>query len=203
VSDMDRITRRPTEYLAETGVPLLAAGLVCFLMGGFVIVQYTVPKTFVAQEAPKWAAIACAVAVAWLARVVNQRAVFPRGGYVEGHPPSRIWMWLTFVTAFFLFSVPWPGHVALVESRLLWPAFAIAGTVICLVSGRRQRNPAMVWFGVYLAGLAPLLWWIREDNYERWGWLQLCVGIPVAIVGAIRLRRFLKTNALPVQTPHG
>ena len=203
--DIDRITRRPAEYLAETGVPLLAGGLVWLLLGCSILVQRILPNTFVVQEAPKWAAICCCVAVLWLAKVIKQRAVFPRGGYVEPRPyrRSRIFVWFMLFAAGFWGLLTWPGYLSLIESRFFWPAFAMAAGAIGLVSGWRQRTPAMMWFGIYVLCLAPLLWWLPVDNYERWAWSQVAVGIPIVIGGAIRFRRFLKANPLPLESPHG
>ena len=52
----------------------------------------------------------------------------------------------------------------------------------------------MLWFGVYLLLLAPLLWWLPADNYKRGGVFQLAVGVPVALFGAMRLLKYLKTT---------
>ena len=61
----------------------------------------------------------------------------------------------------------------------------------------------MMWFGIYVLCLAPLLWWLPVDNYERWAWSQVAVGIPIVIGGAIRFRRFRKANPMPLESPHG
>ncbi len=68
---IDKMTSRPSEYLSETGMPQLASGLVFFLLGSAVLIQGILPKTFIAQEGPKWVAILCCLAV-WLAGQIGK-----------------------------------------------------------------------------------------------------------------------------------
>jgi hypothetical protein len=92
------------------------------------------------------------------------------------------------------------GYRPHLESRLLWPGFALTFAVISLVSGRKQKSALLLWFGVYCACLAPLLWWIPGNSYYRGAWLAVGMGAPLACAGAIRLRSFLK--ATPVAADH-
>jgi hypothetical protein len=63
----------------------------------------------------------------------------------------------------------------------------------------KQKNAPLVWLGVYFLCLAPLLWWIPipMNSYERMSCLEVGVGIPLAVAGAVRLPRFLKPNPKP------
>ncbi|HEY1240771.1 MAG TPA: hypothetical protein VGF16_09455 [Bryobacteraceae bacterium] len=205
MADIDKLSRRPAEYLAETGVPLLAGGLVFLLLGCSILIQRILPRSFVAQEAPKWTAICCCVAALWLAKLIKQRAVFPRGGYVEPQPhrKTRILVWFAVFAVVISVPVAGLGRLPFLESRFLWPAFAMAAAILGLVTGWRQGTPSMMWFGLYLICLAPLLWWLPVDNYERWAWAQIALGVPITIGGAIRLKRFLKAHPLPLESPRG
>ena len=71
--------------------------------------------------------------------------------------------------------------------------FAIIG----LDSGWRQKSALILWFGVYIACLAPLVWLLRVDNYARSGALMVALGAPIAVRGAIRLRQFVRSNPMP------
>jgi hypothetical protein len=202
VRNIDKVIGRPREYLAETGVPQLLAGLVFFFLGGGVLIQQMLPKGSITQEIPKWISLCCVGAVLWGARNLKQRIVFPRGGYVEPRVrPALRFMFaasLAVAAALGILAIAWPGHQPHLDSRLIAPGFAIAMAILCLAAGWKQKSTSMVWFGIYLAGFAPLLWWMPGSNYERISWLQVGIGVPLAIAGAIRIRSFLKWNPIPV-----
>jgi hypothetical protein len=203
VTNVDKITGRPSQYLADTGVPLLAGGLIFALLGSSVLIQQVLPKGFIAQETPRWIAICCAGAVLLGARAVKQRIVFPRGGYVQPlpHPALRFMRVASFaaVVAVAIFAMTWPGRLPHAESRLIEPGFAMAFAIICMATGWQQKSRSIMGFGAYLVGLAPLLW-ILESGYERGSWFEVGVGAPLAVAGEIRLRSFLKANPKPVET---
>ena len=195
--DLDKIARRPGEYLAGTGVPQLTSGLVFALLGSSVLLQRLAPQQFGGQMTIAWSGLALCGLVFWLSRRVKQRAVFPRGGYVTTNQftRSRIAGWVFAAILLVLGILGYTLPVQLLDSRLMWPGFAIAGASICLASGWQQKSPLMMWFSVYFLLLAPFLWWLPADNYARGAAMQLAVGAPVAAVGAIRLRKYLKASA--------
>lgn len=203
MADIDKITSRPNEYLAETGVPQLMGGAIFFLLGSSGLVEQVLPKGFIAQEILKWIAICCCCGVLLGTRALKQRIVFPRGGYVELWPrPSVKVAIVAFVAGLAVIAITplgWLGHQPHMESRFEEPGFAIVAAIMCLVSGWKTKNTSMMGFGVYLAVIAPLLW-IPEHERERSAWLEVGVGAPLAVAGAIRLRRFLKANPRPMDT---
>jgi hypothetical protein len=129
-----------------------------------------------------------------------QKLVFPRGGYVE-LPASRRRYWSAVAASLAILAVGLIWRLRSFEMRFIWPAFAAVFAAVALASGLQEKIRPMVWFGVYLLCLAPLLWWIPGGNYERGSWLEVGVGLPVAVFGAIRLRSFLRANPIPVQNP--
>jgi hypothetical protein len=203
VADLDKITDRPREYLAETGVPLLVGGVFFCFFGSSDLIQQVLPKGFIAQEIPGWIAICCAGAALLGARALKRRMVFPRGGYVEPrlNPTVRFISAATVVAlvALAIFAMAWPGRLPHMESRLVEPGLAIFGGILCLASGWKTKSKSAMWFGVYLVGLAPLLR-MPERGIERMAWLEVGGGAPLAVAGAIRLRRFLKANPRPMET---
>jgi hypothetical protein len=203
VPTIDKVIDRPRAYLAETGVPLLAAGLGFFFLGGGVLIQQMFPKGSMTQESPKLISLGCVGAVLWAARNLKQRIVFPRGGYVEPRVrPAIRFMFAASVAvaaALGILAIAWPGHQPHLESKLIAPGGAIAFAILCLAAGWKQKSTPMMLFGVYMAGLAPLLWWMPVSNYERLSWLQVGAGAPQAVAGAVRLRNFLRANPTPVE----
>jgi hypothetical protein len=179
------------------------AGVILFLLGSAVLIQQVLPKGSIARGIPTVIALCCAVAVLWGARAVNQRIVFPRGGYVEPrHYPASRFISVTFlalVVVLGILVIAWPEHQPNLESRFIVPGFAIAFAILCLAAGWKQKSTSMILFGVCLTGVAPLLWWIPGDDYERMSGLQVVMGTALAVAGAVRLRSFLRANPKPVE----
>jgi len=202
MANIDKIVGRPQEYLAETGVPQLAGGLIWLFLGGSVLIQRLLPKEFGAQQLSVWIAIACAGAALLGARALKQRIVFPRGGYVQ--PRSRPAARSTFVAciaavvALGIFTIVWRGQVPRLENRFVAPGFALAFAIICVASAWKQRSSPILLFGVYLACLAPILGRMPLSSYEGMSCLEVGVGVPLAAAGAIRLRNFMRANPRPI-----
>lgn len=204
--NIDKVISRPSEYLAETGVPQLLGGAIIFFLGSSVLIQQVLPKGFMDEEILGWISICCAGAALLGARTLKRRIVFPRGGYVEPrpHPAVRFIYIATLAVgaALAVFAMVWPGplpHLPYMGSRFREPGFAIAFAIICLISGWKGKSTPAIWFGIYLVGLAPLLW-LPEGRNERFAWLEVGVGAPQAVAGAIRLRSFLKANPRLLET---
>jgi hypothetical protein len=202
--DIDNIASRPREYLAGTGVPGLVGGLIWFFLGSSVLIQQALPRGFMPQEIPGWIATCCCVTVLLGARALKRRIVFPRGGYVELRPrPAIRFIFVAFLALAILltiFAIAWPGRLPAMDGRLIEPGFAIASAILCLAFGSQQKSTWGMLFGVYLVGLAALLWLMPAGSHEGMARLQVGMGAPVAVAGAIRLRRFLKANPRPVET---
>jgi len=133
---------------------------------------------------------------------IKRKMVFPRGGYVVplGRSQRSLYLRLVvlFAVAIWAFVRAAPGHrFDLLESRLVWPGFAIVFAVICLSASRQQKSASPIYFGVYLACLAPLLWWLPVSTYEQSACLEVTAGAPLAVAGAVRFRRFFRANPMP------
>jgi hypothetical protein len=191
---------RPSDYLAQTGLPLLTAGLVFIILGGGAFIQQLLPKASVERLVLQWVGVCCSGAVFWRANVLRRRIVFPRGGYVvpRVQPSSRAILWggLVVAVGVGIFAVALPGRLHLIDSRYVAPGFAICFAICCVVAGRRQNSAPIMWCGLYFVGLAPLLWWMPGNSYERMSALQLAGGILSAGAGALTLRRYIKSNPL-------
>jgi hypothetical protein len=197
MSDVDKIARRPNEYLFETGVPQFTSGLVFSLLGASTLIRSHIHLNFALDMTITLGAFALCGFAFWFARRVKQRAVFPRGGYVVVQRPraNRIALGIFLILSLLmlvraLMFYPPPR----MDSRLIWPGFAIAFALFCVGEGWQQKSSFMILFGIYFSLLAPLLWWLPADNYERSGAMQAAAGIPLAIFGALRLRKYLKLN---------
>ena len=204
MADIDRLVHRPSAYINETGVPQLICGLLVFLFGGSELVTSVLPRNSLAQQGPRWLAVLFCVTNIWIARAVYRKYVFPRGGYVE--PRQRRMAGISVAGAIgaagALFgTIFWAGRLNL-ESRPICPAFAVIFAGISFAAGVRERSAPAAWFGAYLLAIAPVLWWIPGGLYDRFLWLAVAVGFPMAGFGAIRLLIFLKSHPLPEHNTH-
>jgi hypothetical protein len=201
MDDIQKIAGRPAEYLAGTGLPQLSGGSIFFFVGSAVLVQNILPKTSAAHDVPLWVAIFCEGAMLLIVRALKNRVVAPRGGYVELQPRwgSGIMQWVSLAIALAMAALAYTFHM---ESRLVWPAFAVLGALICVAWGRQVKSSLLMWFALYVVCLAPLLWWMPLSNLLRGAWFSVAMGAPIAVIGVIRLRGFLRTTSMPVETTH-
>jgi hypothetical protein len=194
---LDEITQRPMGYIAETGVPWLASGIVFSLLGGSSLIQQALPLEY--KLIPGLVAIVFALVVFLGAWALKRRVVFPRGGYVQPQDPEwgtreLIYMALTFAGLGALF-VTLKQFTTESWFELSGTVFAICFAVIIGGSGWKSKRPKMYWFAGYLLCVGALLFWLRLP-YTSLAALQLGIGAPLAGIGAIRLRKFLKANPL-------
>jgi hypothetical protein len=203
MANIEQIAGRPAKYLAQTGLPQLTSGLGFSIIGSASLIQNFLAATPVYRDyslVAAWAGTCLAFVVLCLLFVVKRRIVFPRGGYVKPlGTRTRLIFWPVLVgVAVLLWAVARRrGTQFLGDSALVWPGFAILFAVICLDGGRRQKSVPMLCFGIYLLCLAPLLWWLPVNEFARGGAFEVAAGAPLAVIGAVCLRRFLRTNPPP------
>jgi hypothetical protein len=190
---IDELKWRPWNYLYDSGVPWLMAGLVASIGGGAGLISHRLPIYY--QLIPDGVGICCMLLVFLGARQVNLRVIAPRGGYVQPedqfHP--RNWVQIPVALA---------GEAAIIlllktVTGLDWGLVIAPGFVLCLAGiilliGRQLKRPRMRWFALYLALLAGTLLWARVGPDMSWMWVG--IGAPLAVLGAMRLRKFLKEN---------
>jgi hypothetical protein len=208
--DVNKLSKRPAEYLWETGVAPLSAGLAFFLLGASDLLQRILPQTDLAQQGIKWLAICFVVAVFWVTRSIKDRVVSPRGGYVEpAQPKWLLWLLLPalFVPLILVHTLTpvgsAPGHDFLDNDKLIVPGFAVLFGVMSLYEGWKRKMSLLLAYGIYLICLALLIWWLPLSATERYGLLQSGAGGPLAVFGAMRLRTFIKANPKPVDLTTG
>jgi hypothetical protein len=200
--DIEKLTRRPAEYLTDTGIPQLMGGTVWFLLGSGVLIGQRL-QAGTGLLVLQWTSVCCAFAVILAARALKRRIVFPRGGYVELRPrPSFRFSFvitLSVAAGISVFAIARPRHLPSMDTHLMAPGFAIAFAAIFIVSGWKLRSRLLILFGVYLLAIAPLLERVPGGSYTGMSWLEVGIGIPLAVAGAIKLKQFLKANPMPAE----
>ena len=204
----DKLSKRPEEYLWETGLSPLVAGSGFFLLGASELLQRILPQTGMAQQGIKWLALFAVAAVIWGARFIRDRVVSPRGGYVVPADP-RWFLWvvlLAMILSLLLAYTLAPAgilhdRIGFIDHHLVAPGFAVLFGILSLYYGRMRMIPLL--FCIYLMFLASLIWWLPISETEEFGLLQAGAGGPLAVFGVIRVRAFLKANPEPVDLTTG
>jgi hypothetical protein len=193
MASVDELRMRPWNYVYDSGVPWLMAGLVSLINGSAGLITHRLPLHY--QTIPSLVAIVCMLLVYLAARQVNLRIVTPRGGYVEPDdrfdPRNLIWIPITLA-----------GEAAIIwllrfvtgfdTAQVLWPGFAICLAFIIAGVGRQITRPRMYWFALYLLAMSAVLLWARVG--AEMTWFTIGIGVPLTVLGAMRLRKFLEEN---------
>lgn len=180
---LDELATRPALYLTETGLPHLTGGILMFLIGAAGLTMRFLLKTDVTQAASIWIGLCAVVAVRWGANLLKKKVVFPRGGYVKVLPSKSGAIALVLGLATFLLLLTLVGPLA-------GYGFVTLLAVATLACGWRVK----ACFGVYLLCLAAALWALPVTRVEQSALLQFGAGVPLAIVGGLILRTFLRAN---------
>lgn len=202
---LDETAKRPVRYWDQDGLPELMLGLLAIASSGVFLVGYALPRgTSTAQTYAQFGPIlwaAASLAMRWGLKRLKERITVPRGGYaaVLSEPSPTYW-------AFAL------GVVLLVGAGVLllnvgaggmpegtWmaaPGFATLFAAALLFGGLRYKLEHMV----YLAAFSLILgaWMVRIGAGPQGGlWVMVWLGTAMALTGAVRLKKFLKTNPRP------
>jgi hypothetical protein len=76
--------------------------------------------------------------------------------------------------------------------QVLSPGFAICVAMMIAFIGHQLKRPRMYWFALYLLLLAAVL--LRAQVGPDLSWVWVGIGAPLTVLGAMRLRKFLKEN---------
>jgi hypothetical protein len=192
LSDPREARTRSLRVWSANGIDELTVGLLMSVIGGGLLL---IAPYFI---------LVCALAVGLTLKKVKARLIFPRTGYVVFRPaPSRIWIFVAFqglAAAMSVGTVYWrSGWPDL--SRAWGPGFGFVFAVILLWGGVAYRLPHFLW----LAGLSLLLGAVTfaaRAKIDGVLWVMAGVGVAMALDGALRMKRFLRTHPV-LEGQHG
>jgi hypothetical protein len=204
------LTRRPASYVLEDGVTELVMGCFFAINNGAWLVQQSQPPGSDGTKGYLWAAqavgIGAALGAIWAMRTLKSRVVYPRGGFVAledspkiGAVPRR-WLALLGIWLIALAAGVWiwrrpPDLTRINALAAVWPFFV---AIIYAVGGIRYRLTYM--FRVSAGSLAISAWFFAYSTGWQEGFrAMLFESVFLAIVGAFRLWRFVKTHPKPVE----
>lgn len=205
--EVDALSERPGESLWETGVTPLLSGSGFFLLGTSDLLKRFLPQTSLAQGGISWLMILLTAATFAAGGIWSRRFIRARTASPHAHTEFKSCNWLLLPTLLVpLVLVPLvisyaftsygrqPAPYQLEEGRLVMPGFAVMIAALAFYYGHKRKVPVLLAYGTYLMSLALLIWWLPLSPTERSGLLLSGVGGPLAVLGAMRLRSFLRVE---------
>lgn len=193
------IENRPTRYWTIDGIPELIMGLVWILWGSALLVGEAIPKGSAANI--YWMVfpavlVLSGVASNWIVKRLKERLTYPRTGYVEYREPGPAVRVATaamaVIAAAALAALIVTGRANGVEHSVA-PVVGVILSLGFVVVSMRQRAPHYL----ALAGVAIALgaaFAVLRLGWTALNWLFLWMGIAAALMGAWRLRRYLRQH---------
>lgn len=195
---------RPKRYWNVDGIPELMMGLVWILWGGALLVGEAIPRGSAANI--YWMVfpavlVLSGVASNWAVRKLKERLTYPRTGYIEYREPGPLVRLATgalvVLTAAALAALIVTGRAAGVEHSAA-PAIGVILSLAFVVLSVRQKAPHFL----ALAGVALALGAAFAGLKLGWAgmnWLFVWLGVSAALMGAWRLRRYLRQHPVEVR----
>jgi hypothetical protein len=208
LSDPREACTRSLRVWSENGLDELTVGLLMCVLGGIFLPGYSLSKmTFFGRNYAMMSPFleaAFFLAMVLTLKKMRTRLIFPRTGYVVFRPaPSRIWIFVAFqglAAAMSVGAVYWRSGWP--DLSLAWgPGFGFVFALILLWCGVAYRLPHFVW----LAGLSLLLGAVTfaaRAKIDGMLWVMAVVGVAMALDGACRMKRFLRTHTM-LEGQHG
>jgi hypothetical protein len=194
-----RLRVRAIRQWSENGFDELSVGVLVSMLG-----MYPYVALNLIPRGPNYAMMApfllAAVILSFnlVTKRIRDKVIFPRTGYVVFRPTvPRKWM----VVVFGALSVAQAAALAYWGvrlqdlSRLAGPAMGVVFGACLLWGGVRYKVQQYVW----LSGLSLLLGaatFFAGLKIEGAIWVMVCDGVAMALDGAVRMRRFLRTHPI-------
>jgi hypothetical protein len=196
--DIDGVTLSAQRHWMEDGLSEIMVGLLFIVMGGGLLVKLVLPR---------WVALDLLISALTIVGVLGltrgfkklkERITFPRSGYVALPEPTRMRRITVFAMVAVVAIVARVGvaftpvlsaHVAVV------PVVAAVFATLFLWGGVQYKQTSMLW-----EALLTLLFAVISTRFTSLSGvagvltLMVMIGTSMAIIGAFRLRSFLKAN---------
>jgi hypothetical protein len=150
----------------------------------------------------------CCLAMAVALKTLRAKLVFPRTGYAVFRPPMPqiIWMMVVscgMIVAIALTAMFWRSSLNETGlddvGRLAGPAIALVMAGCFVSMSITSRFPRFIWLGGWALVVGTAAYYLAP-GIEGGCWELIGIGMAMALSGAVRLKRFLKTH--PVIEAH-
>jgi hypothetical protein len=199
--DLKEIERRPAKYWNVDGLPELMMGLMWIVWGGAWLVGQSLPRG--AAWNLYWTFTPVLLVLSGMAALratkkLKARITFPRTGYVEWKEPTRahrlVGSVVAMTTAAAMVALIMRSRTEGLE-QMAAPGLGVLLGLGFVGASLAQRAPHLLW----LAGVALVLGWAfgtLNMGWDAMNWMLIGLGMATALMGAIRLRVFLKQNPM-------
>jgi len=186
--DVDDVVSRVQRNWMKDGLAEIMLGLLFVLMGGGSLAKLPLPRWLSVDLLTSALTVAGALGLVWGFKKAKQRIAFPRCGYVA-LPQPMFAMFAAFGVIFTLLMTQF--------NRMTVPVSALVFALILTAPGLRVKGLRMIWEGVLTLLFGAFLFWFTDLDGSR-GLMALMgmIGAAMVIIGAVRLRNFLKSNPL-------
>lgn len=196
--------KRALQYLYSDGIVELAFGLVCVLVGLYLLALALLPEGSLAFRLLNISSVFIALGIAFLGRrvpeLIKRRITYPRTGYIAYRRPGKLEYFLTWLVGFLIFALG-TGLLALPRTNLSWmPGVGgiIFGAVILFQAMRLSLTRFLVLALISLligGGLALS----RVQNLLGLAYFFLATGPFFFVSGLIVLRRYLRSTQVETE----
>jgi len=193
--DVDDVVSRVRRNWMKDGLAEIMLGLLFVLMGGGSLAKLALPRWLSLDLLTSALTVAGALGLVWGFKKAKERITFPRCGYVALPQPtrmSRAAMFAMFAAFGVIFTLLMTQF-----NRMTVPVSALVFALILTAPGLRVKGLRMIWEGVLTLLFGAFLFWFIDLDGSR-GLMALTgmIGAAMVIIGAVRLRNFLKSNPL-------
>ncbi len=190
--DIDGVTLRAQRHWTEDGLSEIMTGLLFTILGGGPLVKLVLPHWITLDLLISALTIVGVLGLIRGFKKLKERITFPRSGYVALPDPTKRRRVFTFAIVVVLaaaFTLVLSAHVLVV------PVFASVFAAIFLWGGVQYKQTSMLLEAFLTLTFAAVSTWFTNLNGAA-GVLALMVmiGTSMAIIGAFRLRGFLRAN---------
>lgn len=193
--DIHEVTRRAQQHWAEDGLSEIMVGLLFIVMGGGLLVKLALPRWLTLDLLSSALTAAGALGLSWGFKKLRERITFPRSGYVAFPEPSRM-RWVFLFAMFGVVAVA--TALGLATHYLTIPVVAAVFAACFLWGGLRYQQTSLLWEAfLTLLFAACSIWFTNLSGATGVLTLMVMIGTSMAIIGAFRLRRFLKAHPRP------
>jgi len=190
--DIDGVMLSAQRHWMEDGLSEMMLGLLFVILGGGLLVKVALPRGLTPDLLIPALTIVGVFGLTRGFKKLKERVTFPRSGYVALPEPTRSRRILTFATvgvAGAAFTLVLSAHVVVV------PVFAAVFAAIFLWGGVQYKQTSML-----LEAFLTLTFAVVSTRFTSLSGaagvlaLMVMIGTSMAIIGAFRLRGFLKAN---------
>ena len=190
--DIDGVTLSAQRHWMEDGLSEIMLGLLFIIMYGGLLVKLALPRWLGMDLLIPALTIAGVFGLTRGFKKLKEHITFPRSGYVAFPEPTRRRRVLTFaILAVAGVATP----LGLFTHVVVVPVVAAVFATLFLWGGVQYKQTSMLW-----EALLTLLFAVVSTWFTRLGGaagvlaLMVMIGTSMAIIGAFRLRGFLKAN---------